>query len=206
MNPGAARSLWRFRDYGRPHLRVLGLGILMRIGEMLADLGQPWPLALIVDNVVGQRPLHALSASLLGGLDRSSTTLLTAAVVASLVLAVASGVCDYLGDRVMNGAGERMTAAIRADLFAHLQRLPLGFHDRNALGELTSRLTVDTDRIDDALVDVFSTLLPGALTVSGLLAVTVLVDWRLGLVTLASVPVVLVVISRYTRLTRAAAR
>ena len=206
MNTGAARSLWQFRDYGRPHLRVLSLGILLRIGEMLADLAQPWPLALIVDNVVGGRPLHGVSGSLLGGLDRSSSELLTAAVVASVVLAVASGLCDYLGDRVMNGAGEHMTAAIRADLFAHLQRLPLGFHDRNALGELTSRLTVDTDRIDDALVDVFSTLLPGALTVSGLLAVTVLVDWRLGLVTLASVPVVLVVISRYTRLTRAAAR
>jgi ABC-type multidrug transport system fused ATPase/permease subunit len=185
---------------------VLGLGIGLRIGEMAADLAQPWPLAIIVDNVVAHRPLHGLSASLLGALNHSSTALLTAAVVASLLLAIASGLCDYLGDRVMNGAGERMTAAIRTDLFAHLQRLPLSFHDRNALGELNSRLTVDTDRIDDALVDVFSTLLPGALTVSGLLAVTVLIDWRLGLLTLAGVPVVLVVISRYTRLTRAAAR
>jgi ABC-type multidrug transport system fused ATPase/permease subunit len=206
VNTGAARSLWRFRNYGRPHLGVLMAGIGLRVGEMLADLAQPWPLAVIVDNVMGHRPLSGVSASLLGGLDRSATTLLTAAVAASLLLALASGLCDYLGDRVMNGAGERMTAAIRADLFAHLQRLPLGFHDRNALGELTSRLTVDTDRIDDALVDVFSTLLPGLLTVSGLLAVTLLVDWRLGLVTLASVPVVLVVVSRYTRLTRAAAR
>jgi ATP-binding cassette subfamily B protein len=206
VNSGAARSLWKFRDYGRPHLRALSLGIVLRVGEMLADLAQPWPLAIIVDNVVGHRPLRGVSASLLAGLDGSATTLLTAAVVASLLLALASGLCDYLGDRVMNGAGERMTAAIRADLFAHLQRLPLGFHDRNALGELTSRLSIDTDRIDDALVDVFSTLLPGVLTVGGLLAVTVLVDWRLGLVTLASVPVVLVVVSRYTRLTRAAAR
>jgi ABC-type multidrug transport system fused ATPase/permease subunit len=206
VSTGAARSLWRFRGYGRPHLRVLGLGIGLRIGEMAADIAQPWPLAIIVDNVVAHRPLRGVSASLLGGLNRSSTALLTAAVVASLLLAIASGLCDYLGDRVMNGAGERMTAAIRTDLFAHLQRLPLSFHDRNALGELNSRLTVDTDRIDDALVDVFSTLLPGALTVSGLLAVTVLVDWRLGLLTLAGVPVVLVVISRYTRLTRAAAR
>ncbi|HEX3605290.1 MAG TPA: ABC transporter ATP-binding protein [Candidatus Dormibacteraeota bacterium] len=206
MSSGAARSLWRFRAYGRPHLRVLWLGIGLRIGEMAADLAQPWPLAIIVDTVVGGRPLHGVSASLLGWANGSSTALLTAAVAASLLLALGSGLCDYLGDRIMNGAGERMTAAIRGDLFAHLQRLPLAFHDRIALGELTSRLVVDTDRIDDALVDVFSTLLPGALTVSGLLAVTVLVDWRLGLITLAGVPVVLLVVARYTRLTRAAAR
>ncbi len=206
LTTGAASSLWRFRAYGRPHLRVLWLGIGLRIGEMAADLAQPWPLAILVDNVVGHRPLHGVSATLLRGFNGSATALLTAAVTASLLLALASGLFDYLGDRVMNGAGERMTAAIRTDLFAHLQRLPLRFHDRNALGELTSRLTVDTDRIDDALVDVFSTLLPGALTVSGLLAVTILVDWRLGLITLAGLPVVLVVIARYTRLTRAAAR
>ena len=38
MSTGAARSLWRFRGYGRPHLRVLGLGIGLRIGEMAADI------------------------------------------------------------------------------------------------------------------------------------------------------------------------
>ena len=59
----------------------------------------------------------------------------------------------------MNGAGERITAAIRSDVFGHMQRLPLAYHDRQSIGELASRLSVDTDRIEDALVDLFSTLL-----------------------------------------------
>ncbi len=126
--------------------------------------------------------------------------------MATVPLGAASGLFDHLGDRVMNSAGERITASIRSDLFAHLQRLPLSFHDRSSLGELTGRLTTDTDRIDDALVDVFSTLLPAILTVAGLLIVTMLVDWRLGLLALATVPVLLVVITRYARLARAAAR
>jgi ATP-binding cassette, subfamily B, bacterial len=202
----AIHSLWRFHPYGRPHLRILGAGFALRVAEMLADLAQPWPLVVIVDYVIGHHKARGVMAPLITPLVHRPTLLLSAAVVATLLLGAASGLFDYLGDRVMNSAGERITAAIRADLFAHLQRLPMSFHDRVSLGELTGRLTMDTDRIDDALVDVFSTLLPALLTVGGLLTVTMLVDWRLGLLTLATVPVLLVVITRYSRLTRAAAR
>jgi ATP-binding cassette subfamily B protein len=202
----SVRSLWRFHQYGRPHLGILGAGFCLRIAEMLADLAQPWPLVLIVDNVIGHHRLRGPLAPPLAPLARSPMALLSVAVAATLVLGAASALFDYLGDRVMNSAGERITAAIRGDLFAHLQRLPLSFHDRVSLGELTGRLTMDTDRIDDALVDVFSTLLPALLTVAGLLAVTMLVDWRLGLLTTATVPALVVVINRYSRLTRAAAR
>jgi ATP-binding cassette subfamily B protein len=202
----AVRSLWRFHAYGRPHLRILGAGIGLRVVEILADLAQPWPLVVIVDNVVGRHPLRGVTALMLAPIGASPMRLLTVAAVATLLLGAASGLFDYLGDRAMNSAGERITATIRGDLFAHLQRLPLSFHDRASLGELTSRLTMDTDRIDDALVDVFSTLLPAILTVAGLLLVTMLVDWRLGLLALACVPLLLVVITRYARLTRAAAR
>ncbi|HEY2706235.1 MAG TPA: ABC transporter ATP-binding protein [Candidatus Dormibacteraeota bacterium] len=202
----AVRSLWRFHGYGRPHLRILGAGIGLRVAEMLADLAQPWPLVMIVDNVIGHRPVRGVMAAVLAPVRPSPILLLSVAAAATVLLGAASGLFDYLGDRVMNSAGERITASIRSDLFAHLQRLPLSFHDRSSLGELTSRLTMDTDRIDDALVDVFSTLLPAILTVAGLLIVTMLVDWRLGLLALATVPVLLVVITRYARLTRAAAR
>ena len=106
----------------------------------------------------------------------------------------------------MNGAGERITATIRGELFAHLQRLPLAWHDAQAVGEISSRVVTDTDRIEDALVNVFSTLLPGVLNIAGLLVVICLVDWRLGLVTLISLPVGLATFINYTRLTKRAAR
>jgi ABC-type multidrug transport system fused ATPase/permease subunit len=199
-------GLWTFRQYGRPHLRALLAGLGLRIGELLADLGQPWPLAIVVDAVLGGRHAAGLlgrAVALFGG---SRIALLTAAALASLALALASALFDYLGDRVMNGAGQRMTAAIRVDLFAHLHRLPLAFHERRSLGDLTSRLTIDTDRIQDALVDVFSTLLPGVLTVVGLLVTVLWVNWELGLVPVITGAIVLVVILWYARLAREAAR
>jgi ATP-binding cassette, subfamily B, bacterial len=203
---GGTRSLWSFRSYARPHAAALAAGVGLRIGELLADLAQPWPLAVVIDSVLGTKPLSGFLKVPLGPFTGTPVMLLTAAAAASLVLAFASAAFDYLGDRVMNGAGERITAAIRTDLFAHLHRLPLTFHDAHSVGELASRVSADTDRIDDGLVDMFSTVVPGILSVSGLLAMMLAVNWRLGLIGLASAPILAITISRYTRLTRQAAR
>lgn len=126
---GLLRQLWQFRSYGRPHLRALSLGVGLRVCELLADLAQPWPQALVVDGLFADTGPHgppALLAAVVGGSPR---TLLVAAAVAVLVITLASGAFDHLGDRVMNGAGEKVTAAIRADAFANLQRLPMTYHD-----------------------------------------------------------------------------
>jgi ATP-binding cassette, subfamily B, bacterial len=203
---GLLRQLLQFRSYGRSHLRALSLGVGLRICELLADLAQPWPLALVVDGLFTARGPHgppALLASLVGGSTRS---LLVAAAVALLMVTLASGAFDYLGDRVMNGAGEKITAAIRTDAFANLQRLPMTYHDQHAVGELTSRISTDTDRIETSLTAVFSTLFPGVLSIVGFGAVLVSLDWRLGLIAIGCIPAIFLSSSRFSRLTRQSAR
>jgi ABC-type multidrug transport system fused ATPase/permease subunit len=132
--------------------------------------------------------------------------MLAVAAVAVLIITGLSGTFDYLGDRIMNSAGERITSAIRLDVFAHLQRLPMGYHDGQAVGELTSRVVIDTGRIEDGLVDLFSTLIPGVLSVAGFVTVLLSVNWRLGLIAVGAAPLVFITAIRYTRLTRLSAR
>ena len=203
--PTLLSALWGFRAYGRPHLKALLGGVGLRVGELIADLAQPWPLAIVVDGVLTRHRLHGILQTVSEPFSGSRTELLVAAVAASVVLAVTSGVFDYLGDRVANGAGERITAAVRHDLFAHLQRLPLAYHETQSVGELTSRVTVDTDNIEDALIDVFSVLIPGLLSIAGLLIMLLLLSWPLGLVAAVTAPFVFGVAARYTRLSRQAA-
>jgi len=204
--PGLLSTLWRFRAYGRPHRRLLLLGVLCRVGELLADLAVPWPIALVIDGVLRHGRLHGLQGTVVRGAGVSGVGLLVLAAVASLVFTLLSGALDYLGDRVMNSAGERITARIRADVFSRLLRLPMAFHDRRSVGELTSRMSFDTDRIEDSLIAVFSTLLPGVMTLGGLATVITALDWRLGLIALAAAPLVFLAAQRYSRLTRQAAR
>jgi ABC-type multidrug transport system fused ATPase/permease subunit len=204
---GVLAPLWRFRSYAAPHRKALTLGLLFRVGELVADLAVPWPVALVVDAAL-RRDGHldgaqAWAIRLVGGVgDR----LLVVAAASSRAATLLSGTMDYLGDRSMNGAGERITAGIRADVFAHLLRLPMSFHDRHSVGELTSRMSSDTNRIEDSLTAVFSTLLPGVLTVGGLGAVMAVLDWRLGLIALGSAPLVLLSAKRLSLLAREASR
>lgn len=206
VGPSLLAQLWRFRAYGRPHRGRLIGGIGLRIGELAADLAQPWPLAIVIDGVLGHRQPSGAVGALTAPLAGRPLVLLVCAALAALVIALLSGAFDYFGDRVMNSAGERITAEVRRDVFAVLQALPMPFHDEHAVGELTSRVVTDTDRIEDGLVDVFSTLVPGIITLTGYAVAMLLVDWRLGLVACVAAPVVFITAARYTRLTREASR
>ena len=95
----------------------------------------------------------------------------------------------------INAVGQRLTARIRKDLFAHAMSLSLRFHDRMPVGKLLTRLTSDVD----ALAEVFGS---GAVGVLGdlvsLLVIAIsmlLIEWRLGLLLLVTqVPVTLVIV------------
>jgi ATP-binding cassette subfamily B protein/subfamily B ATP-binding cassette protein MsbA len=203
---GTLRQLWRFRGYGQAELRPLLAGVVMRGGELVADLAAPWPLALVIDDLLrGDQKSGALHrvADWFGG---SAPAVLGVAAVAVVLITVASSLFDYLGDRFMNGAGQRISSRIRSDVFGYVERLPQGYHDRHAIGELTSRVVTDTDRIEGSLTDLFSTLVPGILALLGTAVVLVSVDWRLGLITLCAAPLVFLTAVRYARLTRVNSR
>jgi len=203
---GTLRELWRFRDYARPERRPLLWGVVMRGFELAADLAAPWPLALVIDDLLrGQKksgPLHEV-AQWFGG---SAVVMLLVASVAVLLITAASGLFDYLGDLFMNGAGERITSRIRSDVFGYVERLPMAFHDRQTIGELTSRVVSDTSRIESSLLDLFTDLIPAVLTLVGTAVVLLSVSWELGLIGLCVAPLVYVTALRFARLTRRNAR
>jgi len=203
---GTLRQLWRFRNYGRVELRALLLGVVMRGCELAADLAAPWPLALVIDFLSKGGKEDGPLGYAAGWFGSSAVAVLGVAAFAVLVITVASGLFDYLGDLFLNGAGERMTSHIRSDVFGYMERLPQDYHDKQAIGELTSRVVSDTGRIEGSLTDMFSTLVPGVLSLFGTAVVLISVDWRLGLITLCAAPLVFIVAVRYARLTRVNSR
>ncbi|HEY2100051.1 MAG TPA: ABC transporter ATP-binding protein [Pseudonocardia sp.] len=203
---GTLRELWRFKDYARPERGPLLGGVAMRGLELAADLAAPWPLALVIDDLLkGDKKSGVLHhvAQWFGG---SAVAMLIVAAVSVLLITAASGLFDYLGDKMMNGAGERMTSQIRSDVFGYVERLPMAYHDKQTIGELTSRVVSDTSRIESSLLDLFTDLIPAVLTLVGTAAVLLSVSWQLGLIGLCVAPLVYITALHFARLTRRNAR
>lgn len=85
--------------------------------------------------------------------------------------------------------GERMLADLRTKLFEHLQRLSLGFYERNRAGVVISRLTNDVEALDQLVTDGVSTLVQSTLTLIGTAILLFWLDWQLALATLVVIPV-----------------
>jgi ATP-binding cassette subfamily B protein len=179
---GAGRRLGRFV---RPYRLTLAAAAALTLVQTALDLASPWPLKVIVDNAVGDKPLPAW-LSFLGPL--SPAWLAAAAAAAGVMLVTAAGVISYAITYWLGAAAERIGADLRSEVFARLQRLSLRFHDRNRTGDLVSRLTSDTGRVQDSLVAWFETVIPETLTLAGMFAVMLALDPALAFAALTVVP------------------
>lgn len=202
------RTCWRFRRAMAPHAMslVLGAGLVALVAAL--DVAAPWPLKVIVDDVLRDSARHGrehLVTNLgLGGATRH--TLLVLAVLGLLVVTLLNAVASYGGTRLLNGVGERVTAAIRAEVFAHLQRLSLSFHDQQRLGDILTRTTTDVDYVQTLLISMLSVLVPNALILVFIGGVCFAVDPAFAVISLAVAPLLFVTVVAYRRRIKAASK
>jgi len=111
-------------------------------------------------------------------------------VVVALFLAagLASWGMTYAQTYLTGWVGERILADLRTRLFGHLQRLSLGFYERNRAGVIISRLTNDVEALDQLVTDGVTSLVQNTLTLLGTAVLLFVLDWRLALATLAVIP------------------
>ncbi len=133
--------------------RFVLIAFLTLLAASLTAL-QPWPMKLLVDHVLGQKPLPSALQSLFTT-PPPAQSLLVCVVVGGLVLFIINAVLDAALTWAWTIAGRRMVYDLAEDLFARLQRRSLLFHSRNSVGDTMSRITVDcwaVHKVVDALV------------------------------------------------------
>ena len=109
-------------------------------------------------------------------------------VVAFLLAGVAAFALSGAQTYFTGWVGERALADLRNQLFAHLQRLSLGYYERNRTGAIVSRITNDVEALDQLVTDGVSSLVQNTLVLVGTGVVLFLLDWRLALATLVVLP------------------
>jgi len=211
MNPGnttksRAFSLWDLRHYLRPYTPALAAaGSLMAV-RAVALLLTPWPLKLTIDSVIFHKPLPQWLAAFLPNPLTQRLLLLDALGVALLSLGAANAALAYFGNRLLLSTGQRAIFNLRRDLFAHMQRLSLSFHRRQKTGDLIARLGGDIQTLQDLVVTVGTGLFAQLLTIAGMTAIMLMIDWRFAVVVIAVAPLLLFIVHSYSTRLRLAFR
>ncbi len=144
-------TIARLWSYLRRQRVALILTALMVAGSSLLDLTGPLLLGYVIDHHIMPRQLDGLATMLAIMLGVYATN-------ATLAL---------LQNRVMAGATQRTIRDLRADLFGHMQKLPLRFFDQRAQGELMARLTSDVDSVNQALGNGVTQIVSGVISTVG---------------------------------------
>ena len=122
------------------------------------------------------------------GINNHDLTALWWIVAAFLAAGLINWGMSYAQTYLTGWVGERILADLRNRLFDHLQRLSLGFFERNRAGVIISRLTNDVEAIDQLVTDGVTSLVQNTLTLVGTAILLFVLDWRLALATLLVVP------------------
>jgi ATP-binding cassette, subfamily B, bacterial len=195
------RRWWRpLLIYVRPETpRLLVVSLLMLVG-VFVDLLKPWPLKLIVDNVLVQAPLPGWTAGLAAlpgaGTPTGQLAWLAAATVG---LFVAAQLLAAVRGYVQAGASSRMTYDLGGALYDHLQRLSLRYHSHQKTGDLVRRVTADSRCVRDLSIGVGLQLLTSLISLVMMFAVMWRLDPLLSLVALFVVPFLLILIRVFDR-------
>lgn len=184
----------------RPHWKTLAIGFLAVVGEGVADLLDPWPLKLVIDNVLRNKEGHGwLNHFLYRASGGSKTGMLELAAISVLAIALLDAICSYGDKYVTTSVGQWVAHDLRRLLYSRIQRLSLAFHDQSRSGDLISRATSDIDSIQDFIVSGLLSALINTITLVGMVAVMFYINWRFTLIALSVAPLLFIVVYTYTR-------
>ena len=195
------------RQLLQPHAGALVLGLLAVLGEGAANLLQPWPLKLVLDDVLHSHTGHAkvmLWVHTHIGTDKMA--MLKVACIAVLLIAMLDAVCTYGEKYLTTSVGQWVTHDLRRTVYSHIQRLSLAFHDNKQTGDLISRVTDDVDNIQSFITQGLLGIVVNLITLVGMISVMFYLNWRFTLIALSVAPPLFVIVYTYTRRIKKASR
>src|SRR5215216_2394533 len=178
-----ARLMRRLLGYLRPYRKQVVLAIAAIIGHSVLQLVPPYLTKTVIDVYIPARDLSGLG------------------FIAAIFLAtlVTSFPLEYAQTWTMQLIGQQIMFDLRMQIFSHLQRLDLRFYDRNPVGRLMTRVTTDVDVLNELFTSGVVSVFGDVFTLFGIMAVLVVMDWRLALVAFSVLPLIAIITQWFRR-------
>jgi ATP-binding cassette, subfamily B, bacterial len=180
------KALPRIRPYLAPYRRSLVLVVALTVAAAVLGLAEPWPLAVILNDVLHQTRATGFVKAVFGS-HPTTWVVLVSMVGARFALIVLGNATTVLNHYLSAKTEQNMVLDLRSDLFAHAQRLSFTFHDRRQTGALMSQINLQAASVG-TIVMVIPPIAEALLTLIGMLAIALLIDWQIALVALVVLP------------------
>jgi ATP-binding cassette subfamily B protein len=189
------KALPRTRPYLRPYRKMLVAVVLLTVLTALFGLAEPWPLAIVLNEVLRSNDPSGIVKFLFG--EHPETVVVLVSMVFARFLIIALGNAFTVGNHYLGSKMEQyMVLDLRSDLFRHTERLSLTFHDERRTGALMNQINNQAAAVGNIVMAV-PPIAESMLTLVGMLVIAILIDWQIAALALAVVPLLYVSFGMY---------
>jgi ABC-type multidrug transport system fused ATPase/permease subunit len=190
----------------RPYRGTLIVILLAMLVQTAMSVAGPWPLKIILDNVVGTHKLapwldDLLRPILSGG---SKMQIAAAAAIAAVLIAVLGAVASYIANYYTTSVGQWVANDLRVRTYHHLQQLSLSYYDSHQTGTLLSTITSDVQTIQGFASSSTLGIVVDILTILAMLFIMFWLNWDFTLIAVAVTPFMLLLVSRFKKVVKKA--
>lgn len=189
------------RELIRPYRGSLLIILLAMLVETAMSLATPWPLKIILDNVVGSHKLSPWLVDLLRPWMDGKHQLHIAALAAFayVIIALLGALATYIDNYYTESVGQYVAHDLRMRTFNHLQRLSLGYYSTHQTGTLLSTITTDIQTIQGFASSSTLSILVDLLTIVCMLVLMFWLNWDFTLIAVGVTPFLLLFVSRFKK-------
>jgi ATP-binding cassette, subfamily B, multidrug efflux pump len=182
------RLMRRLLTYLRPYSWQVAVALISIIFKAGLDVLGPYLTKTAVDKYLTPAGPHnsMLSRWL------SSTPLVGIAQISAIYLGtlVLSFFLEFLQTYFMQWTGQMVMFDMRRQIFSHLQRMHIGFYDKNPVGRLVTRVTTDVDAVNEMFTAGVVSIFEDVFVLVGIVAIMVMMNWKLALITFSVLPII----------------
>jgi ABC-type multidrug transport system fused ATPase/permease subunit len=189
------------RELLRPYRASLAVILAAMLLQSTMTLAAPWPLKIILDNVVGDRKpapwfadvLHLLVA------HESRRHLAALAALAVICIAILNATASYIANYYTESVGQWVANDLRMRTYHHLQYLSLRYYDSHQSGVLLSTITADVLTIQNFASSATLGMVVDMFTIVGMIVVMFCMNWDFTLIAVGVTPLLLLLASRFKK-------
>lgn len=188
------------RELLKAHRQLIAVILGATLVSMLMSLAMPWPLKVVLDNVVAGDPPPkwiAWLVPMMGGHQKAHIA--AAAGVATVAIALVSGAAFYVASYTTERLGQCIGNDLRVRLYHHLQELSLAYYDTNRVGTILSTLTTDVQTIQSFASTSTLNMLTDTMTLVAMVVVMLMLRWDFALIALAVAPLLIIFLIRVNK-------